>query len=842
MSSQQTPGAKPLPFLQIPPRSVPSPAPSPVIPYTPTLAETPAPTRLHNPIILKPETPRHILVPQFDRPLTQLPEPHHGTKTKHHKLIRHHKSQSREHVADAPFLQEPMQTSIFSKFRVVQETKKITGFQCHAVEKWLVERDIATHPLTTVTALTGDPKDIVNVVILAPPLSLSPAATEEELQNVIYQLKRTGARPHETPDGVIMITSFNSFRGDLNLVLVPDGDCDAHRCQLFTNINLARMGCGGRSAPTLDLAPEATQNKFLALYAIPPTVPSLVGFNNVVLEFVRLVQAALMVFGFFPTDPMDRDGLLCDLTIKGMQKWVHSIGEPYFRLEPMEGVLEPSAVVALLSLVAVFRWRMYALGASSIPRDPFYDPEAALSALVTFQKNQGMQPIPHLSFALLEQINVAHKALKNESYKVHKAMLHRSDDYESETMSIDVFVRGIVSAGKDGPDSLRFVWTGKVRKERKKDRDEEKDTEGEGEDVSEHIGKMLRKRAGNMHALASGVVDDVKGGIKELSGLAKSRKGTDALPTFKITQSDPEPEDMPRAARSGRSSLLGLPSASNSVSELERSKLSMFSPAKAGSIKSFRTMITNSSVGPREMRPIARRTRTDAREVFQERDEDEQDLAACPRSPVEEVFAEAAAARCIKRRSSLSDIYTIQVEDPNVHERLERLEVDVALCGQFFELRDKEAKMRHAISIAEVTLAAVQRTNMHLDRELLAHKQALATLVPKVAELYNIAQAHSAEANDLSKNSEMLEYQLDRLEEGVKDMSRSVAGGRDRVRALRGAARQVGGVHGIEEDTEPEDEDTVGIDENIGSLLGMQGLSNIKNRVGSWLGTTKSKG
>ena len=129
-----------------------------------------------------------------------------------------------------------------------------------------------------------------------------------------------------------------------------------------------------------------------------------------------------------------------------------------------------------------------------------------------------------------------------------------------------------------------------------------------------------------------------------------------------------------------------------------------------------------------------------------------------------------------------------------------------------------------------------------LTRVLWSHKQALATLVPKVAELYNVAQAHSAEANELSKNSEMLEYQLDRLEEGVKDMSRSVAGGRDRVRALRGAARRVEGVHGIEEDTEPEDEVTVGIDENIGSLLGMQSLSSIKNRFGSWLGTTRSKG
>jgi hypothetical protein len=236
----------------------------------------------------------------------------------------------------------------------------------------------------------------------------------------------------------------------------------------------------------------------------------------------------------------------------------------------MEGVLEPSAVVALLSLVATFRWRMYALGASSVccfyillqlgPDRPIDTTRPVLGSrgstlrtgnisgivyiktlhsdvLTLLQKSQGLQPIPYLSFSLLEQINATHaKALKNESYKVHKAIMHRPEDYETETMNIDVFVRGIVSAGKDGIGSLRYVWTGKARKERKKDREEEKDTEGEGDDVSEHIGRMLRKGAGNVHALASGVVDEVKDGIKELSGLAKSRKGTDALPTFKITQ------------------------------------------------------------------------------------------------------------------------------------------------------------------------------------------------------------------------------------------------------------------------------------------------------------------
>jgi hypothetical protein len=141
----------------------------------------------------------------------------------------------------------------------------------------------------------------------------------------------------------------------------------------------------------------------------------------------------------------------------------------------------------------------------------------------------------------------------------------------------------------------------------------------------------------------------------------------------------------------------------------------------------------------------------------------------------------------------------------------------------------------------QVTLAAIQRTNTHLNRELIAHKQALTALVPRATELHSVTRSYLMNAEELCKNSEMLEYQLDRLEEGVKDMSRSVAGGRDRVRALRGAARRVGGVHGIDDDSESEEEGGLGADEKTGALLGIQNLANIKKYLGAWLGTTRSQ-
>lgn len=53
-------------------------------------------------------------------------------------------------------------------------------------------------------------------------------------------------------------------------------------------------------------------------------------FIATVLELIRLLQSALSIFGFFRADI---NGLLCDLTVQTIQKWVADIGEPCIGLE-----------------------------------------------------------------------------------------------------------------------------------------------------------------------------------------------------------------------------------------------------------------------------------------------------------------------------------------------------------------------------------------------------------------------------------------------------------------------------------------------------------------------------
>lgn len=87
----------------------------------------------------------------------------------------------------------------------------------------------------------------------------------------------------------------------------------------------------------------------------------------------------------------------------------------------------------------------------------------------------------------------------------------------------------------------------------------------------------------------------------------------------------------------------------------------------------------------------------------------------------------------------------------------------------------------------------------------------------------------------------MLKYQLNQLKEGVEDMSRSVADGRGRVRALRGAAHRIGGVRGIEDESECDEGSMVGTDDRARATLGMQSLADIKNWLGVWLSSSKSQ-
>ncbi|KAI0719537.1 hypothetical protein C8T65DRAFT_635688 [Cerioporus squamosus] len=389
------------------------------------------------------------------------------------------------------------------RFEVVEEQLELEGFQIYAVEK-------------------------------CPQSSLSPNEAQSAWDDAIRNLRRDGARPKETEKGILMVTSLANFRSDYTIVHIPSGN-------FWTFVS---------SCTPID----ATKDRFIGMYHVTDKAPSRSRelFNATVLELVKLIQASLAIFGMFDLSPEERNGLLCDITCEGIQRWVTDIGEPYLHIEPTERVAEPTVIAALFSLILSTRSKLHALGLV-VPKDPFIDPAGFVRALATFHssKSHPHSHSPHilslptspssqtnspasastsppplslspsvvfLSQPLIESIELQYeKSRQSESYKVHRVLKNKLDDLASDlrthmaetggttattlsiTSDLAAFARCAVTS-KDAPQTLRYFWTGrpgfaeKKRREREavwsdgereRDRDDgEKDRDGERDGAS----------------------------------------------------------------------------------------------------------------------------------------------------------------------------------------------------------------------------------------------------------------------------------------------------------------------------------------------------------------------
>ncbi|KAH0587538.1 hypothetical protein H2248_006318 [Termitomyces sp. 'cryptogamus'] len=247
----------------------------------------------------------------------------------------------------------------------------------------------------------------VSVFSIRPHSALAPRDAQAQWTTALDHLRRDGARPKQTPHGVLMATSLAHFPSHYTIVLVPDGNFLAVRDQLYANINLLRMRCSGRSALTLEDPSDATKSRFISTYRMPPAITATSSENLVpltkshsqglglrpsasktdnsvfiatVLELVKLVQAGLSLFGFIYLD-----GLLCDHTVNAIRTWILQIGEPCIGLQPMERIADPMFVAALISLVLSLRNKLAAIGLSNLtPKDPFFHPHLFINALAAY--------------------------------------------------------------------------------------------------------------------------------------------------------------------------------------------------------------------------------------------------------------------------------------------------------------------------------------------------------------------------------------------------------------------------------------------------------------------------
>lgn len=278
-------------------------------------------------------------------------------------------------------------------FQIVTNNILIPGYQLYAVEKRIVERN---RPVSLLVVYTGDPTHTITLTALVPAPHLSQSESLAQWDQAILHLRADGAKPKQTSHGVLMVTSLAHYRSDFTIVHIPEGNFLAVKDQLYTNINLLRMGCSGRSALALDDPSDTTKDRFISMYSLPETtqaqtlpnssehlpLPPLIHshshsqqsptksnpqqvalsrpirshnrstsslptkkdqfcgktkerftFIATVLELVKLIQAGLAIFGMYDTPNLILDGLLCDVTVDGIRKWIAKVGGPCVALE-----------------------------------------------------------------------------------------------------------------------------------------------------------------------------------------------------------------------------------------------------------------------------------------------------------------------------------------------------------------------------------------------------------------------------------------------------------------------------------------------------------------------------
>ncbi|KAL1302762.1 hypothetical protein AAFC00_003109 [Neodothiora populina] len=293
---------------------------------------------------------------------------------------------------------------------VLERRRELVGYEIYVVEQWATSR---SHPTFVITTYTGDPTHRAYVGVLSVPTDES--SWSQRLRVYFKALNQYHARRRETPLGILMITNLSGFPSSLTVITVPDGDLRKHRFDFFVNENLKRMGCSGRVGLSLAQPNGATTAKFHQLYRTSDKNP----LYSAVIELVKLCQAALHLYDKLEIDYAD--GLLCDVTEKAVNDWWLAIGSEFHNIEPHDGILGPTTVVALLGLLMGARNRMHAINIS-VPKDPF-DMAPMKRAIGSFQKSQRINRTRRLDRETLSRLHRASaKAASSEGWSVPRAV------------------------------------------------------------------------------------------------------------------------------------------------------------------------------------------------------------------------------------------------------------------------------------------------------------------------------------------------------------------------------------------------------------------------------------
>ncbi|KAI1761661.1 hypothetical protein GGR53DRAFT_504797 [Hypoxylon sp. FL1150] len=293
---------------------------------------------------------------------------------------------------------------------VVERRQELQGYELYLVEQWACSRQ---SPTLVIVTYTGDEKHFVVVGVLGVPADEK--AWSPKLRLYFKAIQQYHARPKDTDLGELMVTNLSSFPSALTVIPVPDGDIKKHRREFIVNEDLKRLGCSGRAGMTLSEPSGAARAKFYQLYKTTDKIP----FSDAVVELVKMCQVALLIFG--KLEQVYIDGLLCDVTETAIGDWWTEFGAEYYNIEPTDGILGPTTVVALLGLLMGARNRLSYFGAP-VPKDAF-DVDSTERGISYFQKYQKLERTRRLDRQTMHKLHtVTAKAASGEGWGVQKAV------------------------------------------------------------------------------------------------------------------------------------------------------------------------------------------------------------------------------------------------------------------------------------------------------------------------------------------------------------------------------------------------------------------------------------
>ncbi|KAI5798702.1 hypothetical protein FPQ18DRAFT_420669 [Pyronema domesticum] len=387
--------------------------------------------------------------------------------------------------------------------RVISRREYLFGYEVYLVEQWAVNR---LKPTFIICTYTGDSSHRITVSFLRIPKN--PALWSKRLSVYLKEVTRL-ARPKTTDQGTLMITNLSSFPSTLTVIPIPGGDFKHHRSNFIINSNLKRLACSVRSI-TLTTPTDTAQQKFHSLFLTSPRN----NFYESVTELVRVCQVALVLFDLLKA--RYADGLLCDPTEKALKEFWSEFGVDYYNHEPLDGILGPTTVAALLGLLLGARNRLSLCGAP-VPKDAF-ELGGMTKGIHNFQRSQRLSPrsgrLDRQTLDRLHKLTNGNQGKGPDIFAVPRAI-------KSTVVDLSQRATGAGGTGKEEPgapettDMERFrtqvsgeqgkwLWFGKAKKPT----------------IGTHSNQPSRKSSFENHRRQS--ISDDEGGGSVISGFGRS--------------------------------------------------------------------------------------------------------------------------------------------------------------------------------------------------------------------------------------------------------------------------------------------------------------------------------